>query len=144
VGGGIGITHRGIVEIEQALSNPSQPTQHFPASVNIVQIMGNVVDSQIQQGAQVSQQVQISEDSRRDMSNFLQRLTESLASVKVNEESLTDLKADMDSIKAQLGARHPKRAIIREALSSIKGVLEGAGATILAAEATKLLLSLNL
>jgi hypothetical protein len=35
VGGAIGITHYGVVQVEAALSKPNEPTQYFPPAVNI-------------------------------------------------------------------------------------------------------------
>ena len=41
--------------MEQALSAPDQPTDHF-APINVIQISGNVIGSRIQQGAAHSTQ----------------------------------------------------------------------------------------
>lgn len=139
LGGLIGLTHYGIKEMEQALSQPDHATAHFPAAVNVIQIMGNVVGSQIQQGTQESQQVQINQDTRRDLAEFLTKLEKSLTEIKVEADTLRNLEADIQTIKAQLSAAQPKRSIVRQALSSIQSVLVGAGATLVAAEAAKLL-----
>jgi len=32
-GGGVAISHRGIIEIEQSISNPQRPTEHFPLTI---------------------------------------------------------------------------------------------------------------
>jgi hypothetical protein len=144
VGGTIGITHWGIKEMEQAISNPRVGTQHFPPLVNIIQVAGNIVGSQIQQGTQASQQFQISQGTQQALSEFLAKVTESLAGIEAKEDALKDLKADVQSIRAQISAAHPKRTIIVEALSSIRTILEGAGAIVLAAEAAKLLVALGL
>ena len=42
----IQITHPGVVEVEQALASPNEPTQHF-APINSITIMGNVSGGQI-------------------------------------------------------------------------------------------------
>jgi hypothetical protein len=144
LGGTIGITHWGIKEMEQAISNPNVRTQHFPPLVNIIQVSGNIAGSQIQQGTQASQQVQIGEDTQHALSEFLTRLIASLVDIKPKDDEFLDLKADVQSIMAQISAAHPKRSIIIEALSSIKTVLEEAGAIVLAAEAAKLLMTLGL
>lgn len=58
LGGQISITHAGIVEVEEAISRPSNPTTHFPANVvNIVHV-ATMNNSQIQQGTTNSSQVQ--------------------------------------------------------------------------------------
>jgi hypothetical protein len=57
LGGIIGITHRGIVEVEEAITNEDKPTEHFPParSVNIIQIH-QMSNSQIQQNSSYSSQ----------------------------------------------------------------------------------------
>lgn len=51
MGGEIAITHAGVVEVEQSLSTPEAPTEHFPpaATVNILNIQ-TMIGSQVQQG----------------------------------------------------------------------------------------------
>jgi len=53
-----GLTSKGLEEVEQALSKPESPTEHFPAhSVNyIVNIKGDMINSGIQQSAHGSVQ----------------------------------------------------------------------------------------
>jgi hypothetical protein len=140
--GDVAITHHGIKEMEQALLQPDHATVHFPAAVNVIQIMGSVVGSQIQQGTQVSQQVQINQDTQRDLAGFLIKLEKALTEIKVDADTLRNFEADIQTIKAQLSAAQPKRSIVGEALSSIRSVLVSAGATLLAAEAAKLLVHL--
>lgn len=53
--GGVAMTHAGVVEMETALENPRAPTVHFPA-LNVVNIYGDVTGSQIQAGAETSNQ----------------------------------------------------------------------------------------
>ena len=54
-------------------------------------------------------------------------------------EALTDLMADLKTIDAQLMSSRPKTAIIRECFQSITSILEGSGASELAAEVRILL-----
>lgn len=54
----IGLTHQGIVEIEQARTNPKQRTEHFPAMINVINVQ-NMHGSQIQQGTTSSTQIQV-------------------------------------------------------------------------------------
>lgn len=139
MGGEIGITHQGIVEMEEALLRPDRPTQHFPPVVNIIQVAGNVVGSQIQQATQASQQVQVDQKIQRVASEFLSELEKEIDQLKLNETEIRDLRADMETIKAQLKASRPKHQIISVALSSIRRILEGVGATLLAKKAAELL-----
>jgi len=57
MGGALSITHKGVLEMEQAIENPYAPTNHFPA-LNIVNIYGSVTDSQVQAGTLGSNQAQ--------------------------------------------------------------------------------------
>src|SRR5690348_1167127 len=43
----VNITHLGIVEMEQSLEDPNEPTQHFPPAVSIINIHGSVIGSPI-------------------------------------------------------------------------------------------------
>jgi hypothetical protein len=49
-GGGVSISHKGIVEIEQSISNPQQQTEHFPTT--IVQHFNAPIFGGIQTGGQ--------------------------------------------------------------------------------------------
>ena len=53
--GTVGITHLGVLEVERALSNPKQETEHFPPAINVIQV-GQMHGSQIQQGTIHSKQ----------------------------------------------------------------------------------------
>ena len=48
LGGGISLTHWGVKEVEQAIENPSKPTEHF-LPLNIINI-GTMTNSTLQQG----------------------------------------------------------------------------------------------
>lgn len=43
------LTHQGLVEVEQSQEEPRQPTHHFPAWQQVINIYGDVADSQIGQ-----------------------------------------------------------------------------------------------
>lgn len=55
IGGSVAITHLGVVEMEQAIEHPETPTTHFPP-IAIINVFGDVVDSQIQAGTGGSSQ----------------------------------------------------------------------------------------
>jgi hypothetical protein len=38
IGGVVGITHAGVVQVEAALSHPEQPTHYFPAVINVLHV----------------------------------------------------------------------------------------------------------
>lgn len=50
------LTHQGLVEFEESYQKPGQPTQHFPAWQQVINIHGDVTESQIgQAGHDVAQ-----------------------------------------------------------------------------------------
>ena len=55
--GAVSITHAGLCEVEEALSNPDKSTEHFPP-VNIISIgsIGQMISSQIQQAGDLATQ----------------------------------------------------------------------------------------
>jgi hypothetical protein len=58
LGGLIGITHRGVSEVEKALTNQNDPTEHFPPAktVNIIHV-NQMTNSQIQQNASIQSNI---------------------------------------------------------------------------------------
>jgi hypothetical protein len=63
-GGIAGISHWGVREVEEALSNPDEPTHYFPP-VNIISI-GQMISSQIQQASPEATQVTAIDEGRYD------------------------------------------------------------------------------
>jgi hypothetical protein len=68
-GGGIGMTHQGVLEMEQAQAAPEKPTEHFPP-INFIHIE-HMTQSQIQQGTigSVQQMAQIVTPGESDALN---------------------------------------------------------------------------
>lgn len=119
------ITHTGVVEVEQALENPSRPTEHFPA-VNLVLVQGSVVGSQIQAGATDSEQYQEVRllQEREGIKQFLTELRNVLATATVEDEDRAAANADIASVEAQLASPRPNEAVMREGLRSLRSVAE--------------------
>jgi DNA-binding transcriptional MocR family regulator len=119
------ITHAGVVEVEEALENPTRATEHFPA-VNVVLVQGSVVGSQIQAGATGSEQyqeVRLLQD-REGITQFLTELRNVLAAATVEEEDRAAANADIASVEAQLTSPRPNEAVVREGLRSLRSVAE--------------------
>ena len=55
LGGAVSITHAGIVEMEEAIDNPDRSTPHFPP-ISVINVYGDVRDSQLQAGTYDSRQ----------------------------------------------------------------------------------------
>ena len=133
IGGIIGITHYGIVEVERALTEPETPTKYFPPVINVLNIH-SVVGSQIQQGTHGSTQTQTvttndTEAIRALVSSFREKLSE----LPLDQADKSDAEAELQTLEAQLRSSKPKTAIIRESLKTLRNLLEGVASNALAA-----------
>jgi len=133
LGGIIGISHWGVREVEESLSNPDRPTYHFPP-VNIISI-GQMIGSQIQQASpEATQVIAIGENRFEELKEVIQSLKESIDQLSLEAQQKSDLQAEIQTIEAQLSASKPKATIITECLGSIRRILEGAAGSIFASK----------
>lgn len=134
------ITHWGVKEVEEALSAPEEPTEHFPPIVvaeNYLQV-GTMSHSQVQQGtSRSSTQVQrtLDLDVLRELVAELRAITSEL---DLEAEQNDEYEADLETVAAQLASPRPKVGILRESLSSVRAILEGAASAGVAAGAEHL------
>jgi hypothetical protein len=131
IGGGIGITHYGVKEVETAILHPDQPTQYFPA-VNIINIH-NMVGSNIQQGT-TSSNITSSYKANQldDLATFIEKLKATLPEISLSSDDKNEIETDIATIETQTSSSRPKHGIIKESLCSIQRILEGAAGSILA------------
>jgi len=128
----IGITHDGVREVEDALSNPDQPTCHFPP-INVISVQ-TMVNSVIQQGSPAGQQVvdqKLSDTAA--VAGLLKDVRAALAELGLPATQRESLGADVATAEAQLSSPNAKPSIIGECLRSIRSVLEQAAGSLLAA-----------
>ncbi len=131
--GFISISHPGIREVEEALTNPDKPTCHFPP-LNFIYI-GQMTNSQIQQASPSATQVNtIGEDRYEEVKKIIQSLKESIDQLGLVAQQKSDLQAEIQTIEAQMSCSKPKGTLITECLGSIRRILEGAVGNILAAK----------
>ena len=131
-GGIIAITHLGVKEVENALSNPEQSTQYFPPAVNIINIQ-HMEGSQLQQGTISSNQIgSFQLQNTNNIDKFLKALKEVLPSLNLEEEDTSEINSDITTIEAQLSSSRPKNGFIKECLMSIQRILENTGGAVLA------------
>jgi hypothetical protein len=125
MGGAIGITHQGVIEVEKAFSNPDESTTYFPP-VNIIQVE-KMVNSQIQQNTSKSTQtVSFSTNDLEKIKNFISELSDGLPDLNLSDDSNKEIDADIKSVESQLNSPSPKPSIIKECFASIRTILEGA------------------
>lgn len=125
------ITHRGVIEIEKALSNPDKPTNYFPP-VNIISV-GQMINSQIQQASPgASQVVSISESKYEDLKEIIKMLKDSVDKLQLQPQQLKEMQVEIDTIELQLTSPKPKTNIINECFNSTIRILEGVASNVIA------------
>jgi hypothetical protein len=133
-GGGIGISHQGIYEVEEALSKPNKPTHHFPA-LNIISIgsIGQMIGSPIQQASPgVEQVITINEHKYEELQKVMQSLRGFIDNLGLSLQQKSDLKAEIQTIEGQMTSSKPKSLVMTQCLDSIRNILEGAAGNVLA------------
>lgn len=131
LGGIIGITHHGIKEVEDAISEPSKPTHYFPAVSSIH--VNTMINSTIQQASPGATQIIQTGDVRiEQLAEIMTKLKESVDKLGLSECDRGDLQAEIDTIDAQLNSSKPKASIVSECLSSARSIIEGVSANVLA------------
>lgn len=89
--------------------------------------IGTMTGSQIQQGTQnTTQQLTHLELNYETVNNFISEVEKNIDKLEVDDSSKTDLKTDIDTIKAQLKSSKPNDIIIKESLFSLRDILNGA------------------
>jgi len=127
----IAITHRGIVEVETALSKPDEPTRYFPPT-NYIHVE-HMTSSQIQQGTNQSSQIlTYSVNDFEALTKFIAKLKDQLPELKLGAELRSEVESDVATIEAQIKSPRPKSKIIKECLVSLRTVLEGIAGNVIA------------
>jgi hypothetical protein len=121
----IQITHWGIREMEQSLTTPEEPTEHFPPAVYIINVGGSIIGSNIQSGSPGAQQeLTLSDLDLSAVREFLSEYEARAAELDLPSPAAEELAADIATIKAQLSSPKPKRHVLRESLTSVRTILE--------------------
>jgi hypothetical protein len=130
MGGHVAITHAGIMEVEQSRSEPDQSTEHFPAQ-NM--IFGDIINSQISQGSPGSHQTgTFAFNNKPDVAEFITQIKAKASELGLDAQTLQELRSDTDALQSQVDSGRPKAGIVKECLSSVRRILEGATAKIIA------------
>src|SRR5262245_14405802 len=97
----IGITHAGVVEVEQAIEAPDRPTEHFPPVINIIHIGGDAPNAVFQQGSPGAQQsAHVNQTTVQDIRNFLTEIKANISQLVSDGAEKCDLEADVESLEA--------------------------------------------
>ena len=135
----VSLTHWGLKEVEEALSRPDEPTEHFPAYViaqNYINI-GTMSQSQIQQGTVGSSQ-NLDGSQVEALRDLVADVRAVAATLDLGLDDAGELAADVATVDSQLASPRPKSGVLREALASTRAILEGAAAAGLATGAPQL------
>ena len=127
-GGLIGITHVGIKEVEEALTDPDRKTEHF-LPINIIQV-DTMIGSQIQQGSPgATQMIVITQEERQQLEGIVQSLKEQIDELDLDDENKVDLETQVKTIETQVSSPKARKSIIIE---SLKAILASAAGSLLA------------
>jgi hypothetical protein len=138
LGGGIGISHYGIKEVEEALSRPDDPTEHFPP-VNMIHVE-HMYGSQIQQGTYQSQQhLAFSSHQEQIIRALIEEYGDRLDELGLPDQDRAEAESDIATVRAQLSSPRGKPQVIWECLGSLRRILEGAAGGLAGAGAQALL-----
>jgi len=127
MGGGIAITHRGIKEVEQALSQPDRPTEHFAPAINVIHI--GQMSGQIQQGTigSVQNQTQSVGDAEiAQLARFIEEVKRAKGDLPDGAEAGADLDAQVATIEAQMKSPRPHREVLKTAGGVLVEILRSA------------------
>lgn len=129
----ITLTHAGLREVEDATRQPDQPTRHFMA-VNILNVE-NMNNSPVQQGnIDSTQTVALSPEAINQLQDFIERLSNCLKDFQSSETANMKAEAEASTLRAQVASPKPNPSIIKEGLLSLRTILEGATANVLASK----------
>jgi hypothetical protein len=124
LGGGISITHYGIVEIEDSLSHPNSSTDHF-LPINVIHIE-NMTNSAIQQGTSHSTQtINFNADKSDELKKIISEIENIKEQITLDRLVFDELISEIDTLKSQIKSPKPKSIIVTESLKTIRSILEG-------------------
>ena len=113
---------------EEMTFTDSEKNEAGKHTYNVNNFYGPVTNPQIQQGSSESEQsFKVEGISMDNIAKFIETLRKELSNLKLEEDLNRELSLDMATIQAQVASPNPKGNIVRESLSSIRRILEGAG-----------------
>lgn len=126
------LTHYGVVEVEQAKSQPDEPTEHF-APINVV-YAHTISNSPIQQGSPGATQslTVIGQGHQQQLQDIVRNLRGSMDDMGLGEDDKAELEAEIRTLEAQVDSPKPKKEVIQPSLQSVRNILEGAASGVAA------------
>lgn len=123
-GGFVSITHKGVIEIENAIAQPESQTKYFPP-VNLI-VVGDVINSNIQQGNNNTVQTNnyFSPEKEAAIFELLGEIRNNISKLGLKEDKYKETEVEVKTIEIQLTSPKPKQIIIREFFNSLKSIFE--------------------
>lgn len=122
----INLTHKGVREVEDAMSKRDEPTEYFPAFSSVY---ANTVDNSSKQQSS-SENVQalttITENNRLEVVRIIQSLKTWTGQLALDDDQRSEVEADIQTVETQLGSPRPKVRLIELSLQSVKRTIEEA------------------
>jgi hypothetical protein len=114
----IAITHRGIVEIEQALLNPQKATEHFESGTIVIH--GNISGSQVQIGVQSHQLISAEKIDHSLLETFVATMRAALITAPLPDEVDNDeAMQSIELIEVQLARPNSNNRVTMRLLSRL-------------------------
>ncbi len=119
------------VKGEDLTFTPDEKIAAGKISYNINNFYGPVQAAQVQQTSDSAMQfsTQMTVDFE-PLKRFLEELQRKIEELVIAPEETRTLRADLDSVAAQLRSPKPKLSILKDCLTSLRNILENAGGTI--------------
>ena len=125
----VNITVRGATHYESSKIKP-RTTESLPNVIHVQTMIG----SQIQQNTSGSVQFQASPINVGAVRALVDEVERTLPELAASSEQLHDIRAELDTIQAQLRSSKPKPSVISEALRSLRSLIEGVAGNVIAAK----------
>ncbi len=140
------LTHPGIREVEESRSHPETPTEHFPPLGTITQhFHGDVISSAIQAGSPgATQTVTVGDLNLKLVREVVDQYEKDEAALGLDASEAEEARAEIKTIRAQLDSPRPKPLVVRESLTSLRAIVEGAAGSMAAVGLLDLLARINL
>ncbi len=117
-GGGIGITHQGVVEVEQWLESPDEPTEHFEPVANVTVHVHGDNHGQIQAGTTGSTQSMQTSADEAAIREFVAELRAALQHSPSAEANLAE--ASLTVIEGELAKGEARSSLVERLLPSLR------------------------
>lgn len=127
------ISHFGVLEVEEGMSNADTETEHFVAfnSLNVTVVHGDLHATQFQQGVSNSNQTLImSSEDTESAKAILEAIKENIGGLGVPEDVKSELESDLLVVERELLKRSPRAVILRSCFETMRQIIVSASSGI--------------